>query len=105
MQAIQEPIPWSCKVIVIPKRMPDSNPTGYHPPTHGTWAQWVAPAVALIIGVVSVSLMIHYRNEDNATKISDEHIRNLVEDKFKPVNRDVFDDKIGKLGDKVDKLN
>lgn len=49
-------------------------------------------------------MIVHYRNEDNAGKISDEHIRTLVEDKFKPLNRDVFDDKIGKLSDKIDKL-
>jgi hypothetical protein len=89
---------------IPPEQQPQQNQAGYHPPTHGTWAQWVAPAVTLIIGIVSVSLMVHYRNEDNAAKISDEHIRNLVEDKFKPVNRDVVEDKIGKLGDKIDKL-
>lgn len=115
LQAIKQPIPQPCKIIVFPGRMGTQNPipqaqpeqsqtAGYHPPTHGNWAQWVAPAVALLIGVVSVSLMVHFRNEDAASKVSDEHIRNLVDDKFKPLNRDVFEEKTGKTGDKIDKL-
>jgi hypothetical protein len=32
------------------------EPSLYNPSRHGTWAQWVAPAITLLIGILMVSL-------------------------------------------------
>jgi hypothetical protein len=72
---------------------------------HGTTATWAAIVVTALIGLANIGTTWHFHNADSETKVSDEHIRSLVEDKFKPLNRDVFEDKIGKLSDKIDKLS
>ena len=72
---------------------------------HGTTATWAAIVVTALIGLASIGTTWHFHSVDSDAKVSDEHIRNLVEDKFKPLNRDVFDDKVGKLSDKIDELS
>ena len=52
-------------------------------------AQWVAPIITLIIGIVTVSLMVHFRNVDSATRSSDEHVNGLIDAKLIPGIKEV----------------
>jgi hypothetical protein len=110
----------SPRLIIFPKQMaaqapipPDqpqqqplpapTQPTWWQ--QHGTTATWVAIVAALAVGFANTGSNWYFRHVDSSAKSSDEHIRNLVEDKFRPLSRDVFDDKVGKLSDKIDKLS
>jgi hypothetical protein len=61
----------------IPPQQPPWNPHWY-----GNLAQWVAPAVALLLGIISVCLVVHYRNVDSSAKSSDEHVTTLIDAKL-----------------------
>jgi hypothetical protein len=107
--------PW---VFLIPKYMgrrttlpPRSNEqvsgVGYVPQTHGNWAQWAAPAVALLIGIVSVSLMVYFRIENIKARVSDDHTNVLIDAKLNPLMdkvNDGIDQKLLSLNSKVDDL-
>lgn len=90
MQVIAERIADSKngRLIVLPKRMgaqaPLPPPQAPQPPWNTHWygnlAQWVAPAITLIIGIIMIGLQIHYRNADKEVKISDAHINDLITD-------------------------
>ena len=89
--------------------MSNESPTppeadGYHPQKHGTWAQWVAPAITLLIGIIMVSLQVHYRNVDSSVKSSDEHINTLIRNEIDPEKKDI-NGHIDKLGEKIDGLS
>ncbi|MGA2358638.1 MAG: hypothetical protein ABSF66_06535 [Terriglobales bacterium] len=102
MQAVKEEISFrTAKVIVFPSRMSTTTtpPAGQQPPWNPHWygnlAQWVAPAVALILGIISVSLVVHYRNVDSSAKSSDEHTNALIDAKLDPA--------VDKINDHIDK--
>ncbi len=88
---------------------------GYHPQKHGTWAQWVAPAITLLIGIIMVSLQVHYRNVDSSAKSSDEHVNTLIRSQIDPAKKDINDhtdksikdvnDNVNKIGDKIATLS
>lgn len=74
---------------------PTPPPPGQQPPWNPHWygnlAQWVAPAVTLIIGIISVSLLVHYRNVDSSAKSSDEHINSLIDSRLNPAVQAIND--------------
>jgi hypothetical protein len=73
-------------LIVLPKRMGapaiQPPPPGPQPPWNPHWygnlAQWIAPTITLLIGIVMVILQVHYRNVDRSAKSSDEHVNALI---------------------------
>jgi hypothetical protein len=120
MQAVFERIweisyPW---IIPFPEYMgtPASFPphpneqspqAGYVPQKHGNWAQWVSPAVTLLIGIVSVSIMVHYRNADTAARSSDEHVNGLIDAKLNPFYEQLrgLSQQVGVLQGQISQLN
>jgi hypothetical protein len=119
LQLVQEPIPQPCKLIVFPKRMgtpavqPEQQPPlGQQPPWNPHWygnlAQWIAPSVTLVIGIIMVSLQVHYRNVDSSAKASDEHINSLIEAKLSTVVTDTnrnIDAKLSPINEQLRELN
>jgi hypothetical protein len=83
---------------------PASNHGGGWWQQHGTTAAWVAIGITALIGLANLSSTWYFRHVDAETKLSDDHIGKVVEERFKPLNRDIFEDKLGKVGDKIDKL-
>jgi hypothetical protein len=61
----------------VPKKRWDSG-------LFGNLAQWVAPAVTLLIGIVTVGTVIHYRNADAADRKSTLEINDLIDKKLNP---------------------
>jgi hypothetical protein len=86
-----------CEVIVFPAYMgtPASSapPPGQQPPWNPHWygnlAQWIAPLITLLIGIIMVFLQVHYRNVDSAAKSSDEHTNSLIDAKLTPPVREI----------------
>jgi hypothetical protein len=116
LQANSEIRSTSPKVLAFPRQMaktaqspsqPESSGSpgaGYNPQKHGTWAQWVAPAVTLFaalialgIGIINIWLVTSYHNEINKAKASDDHTNQLIDEKLDP--------KLGKINDQLGQLS
>ncbi len=70
-------------------------PPGFHPPTHGNWAQWAAVILALFLGISNIALTLYFHSAATATQTSDEHSNALITAKVSPA--------IQAIGDNVDK--
>jgi hypothetical protein len=99
-------------VMELPKEnnpvVPPPAPSLYDPSRHGTWAQWVAPGIALLGVVIMVLLQIHFRNEDSSAKSSDEHINSVIDAKLNPAVKglnDSFDTKLGPINKQLESMN
>jgi hypothetical protein len=118
MQAVAQQNFTLPKLIAFPKRMgapskarsqpnqPQPQP-GYSPQKHGNLAQWVAPAITLIIGIVSVSFMVYFRKVDSATKTFDEHTNTLIDEKLNPAVEKInenFDKKLAPINQQLNTL-
>jgi hypothetical protein len=88
MQAVDERSSVSPKVIVFRTRMAAAGnpqpehpqtPPGFHPPTHGNWAQWAAVIAALLIGGFNTYLIWSGRNADRQSQTSDDHTKGLIQ--------------------------
>ncbi len=126
MQGIAERNPAAVppKVLVFRTRMgvpvstpPDgseANPTGFHAPTHGNWAQWVSAAIAgiALLGVfANVALTFYFHYAAGQAQISDEHTDSRIDAKLTPAVKAINDgdgrrfdgvaDQIGKLNDRM----
>jgi hypothetical protein len=83
----------------------------YDPKKHGTWAQWVTPAVsflAVIVATGSILLTSRYHDETTQTKASDEHINNLVDKKLSPAVDKIngsFQAQLGPINEQLRKLS
>ena len=100
----------SPKLIIFPRHMvtpanaplqPNQTETGYSPQRHGNWAQWVAPIITLLIGIISVYIMVHNRNVDIAARTSDEHVNSLIDTKIDTKLNPAID----KVNTHLDKVN
>src|SRR5208337_3163409 len=116
MQAVAEKsaIFTSPKVIVFPKHMGAPNPipppqteqpSGFHAPTHGNWAQWAAIAAAIIIPFI----VRHYdrtamQDAENFNLRVDSRIDAKLNPKVDKINEHI-DSKVDELGKKIDALS
>src|ERR1700683_1845475 len=103
MQAVRQQSSVSPKVIAFPASMakrkprPDplrgrETPQGFHPPTHGNWAQWaavIASVFALAIGGLNTYLIWSGRNVDHQAKVTDEHVNGLISAKLNPAVQEI----------------
>jgi hypothetical protein len=112
-QKKQKAIPLPGKLLVFPASMstpslPPEDPQGWNPQRHGNLAQWIAPIITLIIGIVTVGMMMHYRNVDSAGKTADEHLDSRIDAKLNPAKESInmhIDSKIDPLNTKIDGLS
>ena len=82
-----------------PAPHPQPNPNnGYHPPTHGNWAQWGAIIVALLIGAGNFGMTWWFHYADSASKSSDEHVNVLIDNKLNPTTQEIKKDIESKAG-------
>ncbi len=107
MQAVVEQSSASPRVIVFPAPMgkpkpkpaPQQRPDasqGFHPPTHGNYAQWAAVFAALVFGVVNLGLTVYFHQAESASKSSDEHLNSLIDAKLSPITQ-----KLNELSEKI----
>jgi uncharacterized membrane-anchored protein YhcB (DUF1043 family) len=84
---------WSKKTSIPPQ--PQQPHAAYNPQKHGNWAQWIAPAITLVIGIITILLQLHLRSMDREAKISDEHVNALIaaklDDKMSPISSHLTD--------------
>ena len=89
---------------------PQSN-QGFHPPTHGNYAQWATVIAALLFGVANLCLTIYFHHSESASKSSDEHINSLIGDsidkKLTPIVNQLADlgTRVGKLEGRFEQLD
>ncbi len=111
MQVVAErPSP---KVIVLPMRMsmpaslpqPETPQGGYHPTTHGNWAQWTAIIVALLIGLATLGTTLWFHFTAQQSLVADEHVNGLVDAKLNPAVKEMSKSLGGRLSGIDHKLN
>jgi hypothetical protein len=113
MQAVAERSSASPRVLVFRTRMaaPDTtppqlpNPPGFHPPTHGNWAQWGGIVVALIIPFV---LRYIDRTATQDAETFNLKVDKRIDDKLNPAIDRVnghIDTKVDELSRKIDALS
>jgi hypothetical protein len=117
MQAVSGQRSATARVIIFPTRMSaqaslppqDSGqpPSGYDPQKHGNWAQWIAPSVALLIGIALIVSASHSRKVDATAKAADEHTTNLINNQLNPAIEKInnsIDAKLAPITKKLDDL-
>jgi hypothetical protein len=75
---------------------------------HGSTAQWGAIAVALLLGAINVELTVHYQNASSQSKLADEHISNLIDNKLNPAEQRIdhhTDEQVGALNKQIEELS
>jgi hypothetical protein len=90
---------------------PAPGQSGYHPPTHGNWAQWgtvIVALLALVLGGLNAYSIWSGRSAEREAKVSDEHTDNRIDTKLTPAVNDIkdyLDKKLKPVTDKLDELN
>jgi len=77
---------------------------GYRPHIHGNLAQWVAPAITLIIGIVSIWMVRSSRTADIEKTTTDEHTNGLITAKLDP-EIDKLNQRVSKLEGQIEQFN
>lgn len=104
MQAVSEIRLVPAKVIVFSTRMAgqdSTSPQGFHPPTHGNWAQWavVIISVLALLGLFgNIGLTLWFHHTAGESKASDEHVDTLINAKLTPALQAINDNTEKKLG-------
>jgi hypothetical protein len=124
LQAIKEPIPQPCKLIVFPRRMGTPAPLPPEQPgqllsapvqsgwwqRHGNTAQWAAAIISIValVGLfanIGLTLWFHYTAGE--LKASDEHIKSLIDAKLNPAVQAInsnIDQKLAPINQQLETL-
>jgi hypothetical protein len=88
---------------IPPPEDPESR-AGFHPPTHGNWAQWAAVVLALVVGGSNIVLTLYFHSTEAATKTSDDHTNILIDAKLGPAIKEINGNTDAKLAPMVQQL-
>lgn len=120
MQAVAERSSALPKILVFRTRMaaPDTTPPqppnpqqGFHPPTHGNWAQWAAVFIASLafLGLLAnIGLTLYFHYTASQSQASDDHVNGLIRGQVDSAKKDIndhIDKKVDPLSDKIDRLS